>query len=255
MNPFADVADQVQDSAIEGDSDRLGGNFIWDTDTYEVTIKNAYSGESSGGAKSVTFELEAADGRRIKFTEYVTSGKAKGQLSYYEKDGKKYYLPGFNKANAIFIFASKKGVFDKDQVWENKQVKMRENQQDVMKTVPVATALLGKKIIVGVMKIETNKTVGVDNGKGGKDYKRTEDLKFENEVQKIFYIDNKCSMAEMVAAKKAGTTPVAKFHDEWATKYRGTVHNDVKPAEIKATQGGAPAPTADGGAEMDSLFD
>ena len=53
MNPFADVADQVQDSAIEGDSDRLGGNFIWDTDTYEVTIKNAYSGESTGGAKSV----------------------------------------------------------------------------------------------------------------------------------------------------------------------------------------------------------
>lgn len=254
-NPFADVAQHAADNSIGGDRDSLGGSYIWDTDAYLVTVKNAYAGESAGGARSMTFEVEGADGRKFKFTEWVTSGKAKGQLPYYEKDGKKNYLPGFNNANAIAMFTTKKEMHAL--TFEEKMVKLRKKgeQQEVPTPTQVAVEMIGKQIILGIQKIETNKTVGVDNGKGGKDYKRTAETKFENSVDKIFFADNKATIAELREAKAKGVACEPKFHDEWVAKFAGTVKNDVKPAEVATpTAGGAPAPTGTDGGEVDSLF-
>lgn len=248
MNPFADLPQDTSD--IGGEEDRLGGGFIWPSSAYELTIKNAYSGKSGSGAASMTFELEDANGKRIKFTEWVTSGDAKGNLPYYEKDGKKSFLPGYNIANAICTLASKKGL--KDQTWETKQVKIRnaETKTDVPTPTPVAVELIGKKIILGILEVETNKSIKVD----GK-YKRTAETKKENRLDKVFFIDNKCTLNELIAAKKSSSAPVASFYDQWMAANDGKVKNDVKAAEVTATQGGAAAPTTAGGEEVDSLFD
>lgn len=248
MNPFADLP--ADSSDIGGDQDRLGGSFIWPSGAYEVTIKNAYSGKAASGAKSMTFEVEDATGKRHRWTEYVTSGDAKGNLPYYEKDGKKNFLPGYNIANAICTLASKKGL--KDQTWETKQVKIynKDTKSEVPTPTPVAVDLLGKKIILGILEVETNKSIKVGNA-----YKRTAETKKENRVDKIFFAENKCTLNELINAKKAGSAPVAAFYDQWVSANEGKVKDDVKAAEVQATQGGAAAPTSADGAEVDSLFD
>jgi len=71
----------------------------------------------------------------------------------------------------------------------------------------------------------------------------------------VFFIDNKCTLNELIAAKKSSSAPVASFYDQWMAANDGKVKNDVKEAEVKATQGGAAAPTTAGGEEVDSLFD
>jgi hypothetical protein len=258
LNPFANTANTTNES-IETDSDRLGGGFVWDTDAYEVTILSAFAAKSKGGAGSMTLEVQSADGRKHKFTEWVTSGDAKGNKPYYERDGKKSYLPGFNNMNAIAMFCAKKEL--NALTFETKIVKLRnfDTKTDVPTEVPMAVELIGKKFILGLLKVEENKTKKVGN-----DYLPVADAtgapitKFNNEIGKIFFADNKCTIAELRQAKQSGSTPTAEFYDKWVEANKGKVIDKVKKDGLVPEAGGAgPAgtPTDAGGAEVDSLFD
>jgi hypothetical protein len=258
MNPFASTANTSNDK-IEEDSDRLGGSFVWDSNAYEVTVLSAYAGKSKGGAGSMNFEVQGPDGRKFKFTEWVTSGDAKGNKPYYERDGKKSYLPGFNNVNAIAMFCTKKEL--NALTFETKIVKLRnfDTKTDVPTEVPMAVELIGKKFILGLLKVEENKTKKVGN-----DYLPVCDAtgapitKFTNEIGKIFYPDNKCTIAELRAAKQSGSAPVADFYTKWIEANAGKVIDKVKKEGLVPETGGAgPAgtPTDATGAEVDSLFD
>lgn len=89
------------ETGIEVSEDKIGGGSFAKVDKtglYDFTITKAYAGTSSGGAFSVTLHLETEDGARLTITEYITSGSAKGCKNYYlDKEGKKQYLPGYNK--------------------------------------------------------------------------------------------------------------------------------------------------------------
>jgi hypothetical protein len=258
LNPFANTANTTNES-IETDSDRLGGSFVWDSNAYEVTVLSAYAGKSKGGAGSMNLEVQGPDGRKFKFTEWVTSGDAKGNKPYYERDGKKSYLPGFNNMNAIAMFCAKKEL--NALTFETKIVKLRnfDTKTDVPTEVPMAVELIGKKFILGLLKVEENKTKKVGN-----DYLPVCDAtgapitRFTNEIGKIFYPDNKCTIAELRAAKQSGSTPVADFYPKWLEANAGKVIDKVKKENLVPEAGGAgPAgtPTDASGAEVDSLFD
>lgn len=259
MNPFANTVN-TSNEQIEGDSDRLGGSFVWDSAAYEVTILSAYAGKSAGGAGSMNFEVQGADGRKFKFTEWVSSGDAKGNKPYYEKDGKKSYLPGFNNVNAIAMFTTHKELGAL--TFETKLVKLRnkDTKTDVPTEVPMAVELIGKKFILGLLKVETNKTTKVGNeylpvakkGEPG-----VPETRFENEIGKVFYLDNKCTIAELREAKQKGTAPVAAFYDQWVEANTGKVINKVKTDKLVAAPGDGPAgaPTDAAGQQVDSLFD
>lgn len=262
LNPFASTANTTNEQ-IETDSDRLGGSFVWDTAAYPVTILAAYAGKSKGGAGSMNFEVQGPDGRKFKFTEWVTSGDAKGNKPYYEKDGKKSYLPGFNNVNAIAMFCAKKEL--NALAFETKILKLRnyDTKTDVPTEVPMATELLGKQFILGLLKVEENKTKKVSvNGKD--EYKPVCDqtgapiTRFTNEVGKIFYAENKCTIAELRQAKQSGSAPVAEFYEKWVEANEGKVIDKVKKDGLVpegAGAGPAGTPTDASGAEVDSLFD
>lgn len=262
LNPFADTVNTTNEQ-IETDSDRLGGSFVWDGGAYLVTILAAYAGKAKSGARSMNFEVQDATGRKHKFTEYVTTGDAKGNKPYYERDGKKSYLPGFNNVNAICLFTAKKEL--NALTFETKILKLRDFDQkkDVPTEVPMAVELIGKQFILGLEKHEVNKTTKVGNDylpvhKAGEP--SVPDTKFENQIGKIFFADNKCTIAELREAKQAGTAPTAGFYDKWVEANTGKVVNKVKTDKLVAPAGGAasgPAgtPTDAAGAEVDSLFD
>ena len=258
MNPFANTVN-TSNEKIEQDSDRLGGSFVWDSNAYEVTVLSAYAGKSKGGAGSMNFEVQGPDGRNFKFTEWVTSGDAKGNKPYYEKEGKKSYLPGFNNVNAIAMFCCKKEL--NALTFETKIVKLRnfETRTDVPTEVPMAVELIGKKFILGLLKVEENKTKKVGEqylpvcDEAGKPITR-----FTNEIGKIFFVDNKCTIAELRSAKQTGSAPVADFYTKWMEANEGKVIDKVKTDKLVPEAGGAgPAgtPTDATGKDVDSLFD
>ncbi|MBO6276604.1 MAG: hypothetical protein J6N20_04090 [Pseudomonas sp.] len=260
LNPFASTVNTTNEQ-IESDSDRLGGSFVWDGGAYTVTILAAYAGKSKGGAGSMNFEVQGEDGRKFKFTEWVTSGDAKGNKPYYEKDGKKSYLPGFNNVNAIALFTVKKEL--NALTFENKILKLRDYEQkkDVPTEVPMAVELIGKQFILGLEKHEVNKTIKVGN-----DYKPVHkagepgvpETKFENQIGKIFFVDNKATIAELREAKQKGVAVEAAFYPKWVEANTGKVVNKVKTDNLVAPAGaGGPAgtPTTAGGEQVDSLFD
>ena len=86
-NFFEDIQ---EDADIEKGGDSLGGQLILPTDIYLGVIKAAFGGKSSGGARSVTIHFQTESGKDMKETIYVTSGDAKGNKHYYERDGKKF---------------------------------------------------------------------------------------------------------------------------------------------------------------------
>lgn len=262
LNPFASTANTTNEQ-IETDSDRLGGSFVWDGGAYLVTILAAYAGKSKGGAGSMNFEVQDEKGRKFKFTEWVTSGNEKGNKPYYEKDGKKSYLPGFNNVNAISMFCVQKEL--NALTFETKILKLRDFdlKKDVPTDVPMAVELIGKQFILGLEKHEVNKTAKVGN-----DYKPVHkpgqptvpETKFENQVGKIFYAANNATIAELREAKQKGVAVSADFYPKWVEANTGKVVNKVKtdglvPPPGAAGSGPAGTPVDGSGTAVDSLFD
>jgi hypothetical protein len=56
------------------------------SDIYNMIIKYAYAIKSKGGAMGITVVLNTTDGKEVKATEYITSGDAKGNKTYFEKE-------------------------------------------------------------------------------------------------------------------------------------------------------------------------
>lgn len=260
LNPFADTVN-TSNEQIETDSDRLGGGFVWDGGAYPVTILAAYAGKARSGARSMSFEVQGEDGRKFKFTEWVTSGDAKGNKPYYEKDGKKSYLPGFNNVNAISMFCAKKEL--NALTFETKVLKLRDYdlKKDVPTDVAMATELVGKKFILGLEKHEVNKTAKIGDKylpvhKPGQP--TVPETKFENQIGKIFFADNNATIAELREAKQKGTGVAADFYPKWVEANTGKVVNKVKTDNLVAPPGSAGpagAPDSATGQQVDSLFD
>jgi len=149
------------DNDIQGESDRLGGSFIWDTDAYECEIEAAFVGEAASGAMSVTYHFKNEQDKVLKPTIYVTSGKKKGCKPYYENGkGEKVYLPGFNQATAIGLVAAGKDLAGLNASVEKKTINLYDydEKKDMPKAVDMIMELIGTKVIIGVEKQVVDKT-------------------------------------------------------------------------------------------------
>lgn len=235
LNPFASTANTTGEK-IAGERDSLGG-FLVDSDAYEATIKVAYAGKSDGGAASMSYEVEFANGRTFKWTEWTTSGDAKGNKPYWvdEKSGAKNYLPGFNRARAISKMVADKELHELK--FEIRQVKLYNKvaQAEVPTPTPVAVELIGQKIYLGIQKQLVNKTAdsGEKTAAGKPVYKRIAEGREVNEVDKIFHFPSKRTLQE-AEAKVAE----AAFFDDWVAENKGKVVKKMKKAEMETPAGG-----------------
>mgnify|MGYP003603927690 CR=1 FL=1 len=228
---------------VQEDKDFLGGDRVWETDVYPCTITLAYLGKSSGGATTVTLHYKNEDGSTGRNTQFLTSGTAKGGRNYYEKDGKRYYLPGYNNLDAICQMAVGKGADQMES--EIKQVKLYdfELRKETPQAVECLTELHGKKIVFAVQKQTVDKTVKDAAG----NYQTTGDTRDENEIVKIFDAESGKTIAEIRESKDA------THMTEWVERNKGKTLNKVKH-EGGAT-GTAGAPKAAGAAPAKtSLF-
>lgn len=227
MNMLATLA---TDSAIAEEKDSVGGSGPLDSGLYNATVSMAYLTKSQGGALGMVLTLKTDAGKEIRQTLWMTSGTAKGAKNYYEdKNGEKKYLPGFNHANSLALLTCGKEISAMDTETKVVNIYSAEAKSEVPTKVEVPMDLLGKEIIVGLLrqtvdKTKKNEATGI--------YEATGETRDENEIDKLFRARDRMTTAEIRAQAETAT-----FIDTWSTKFTGTTRDKSKGASGTA---GAP---------------
>ena len=196
--------------------DTLGGNkFIVPTDVYKVKVDSPYIHVANSGAMAVKLTLVTEDNSKIKLTEYICSGTAKGSKTYYERDGKQFFLPGFNLMNSLAMMTLNKSIIDLDS-----QSKIINTYSFVeRKEMPTKVDLLGD--LHGVEVYAAIKLTIVDKESKNAEgiYVPNGDTRETNEVNQFFHYPTKLSVYE--AKNKLD----AEFMDKWIEANKDKIFN------------------------------
>ena len=226
---------------VEENKDTLGGMQLLDSGVYPVTIQAMFVGTSAGGAVSVTIHALTDKGESFRTTQYVTSSRAKGGKPYYTRNGKNYFLPGYNMINAVCALACDKSIAEMER--EDKTIMLYDYDAGGEKPTVVSMLVeaIGKKVALGIQKqvVDKNKkneTTGV--------YEPTGETREVNELDAVFSFDTGLTHSE---TKDKQEEPV--FLGKWKDKWAGKVNHKAKGLEgstgsiAKAAAGATPKPT------------
>lgn len=243
------LANLKTEEGIEDEKDVVMSGGPLDSGIYAGTVALAYLGKSQGGAMSLTLHIKT-EARELRNTVYITSGDAKGNKNYYERDGERKYLPGFNIANSLCLLTIGKEIASLET--EEKVVSLFDfdAKKEVPTKVQVLTDLLGQEALFAVLRQIVDKNTKDAAGK----YVPTGEVREENEIDKIFRARDRMTTAEIRAQ---ATEP--SFYNTWIEKNAGKVRNKAKGAGANTGAPGlpgAPAATlAAPGKPASSLFD
>ena len=230
----------MNNEGLEQATDNLGGSFTKESGIYEAVVKMAYAGASDKGARFIQFIFELA-GKEYKETVYFTNRA--GQNSY-EKNGKKFPLPGFTTIDDVCKAATGQPFSAQDT--EEKLVKVydRTAKAEVPTIVPVLVDLIGKNVVLAILKITENKSQS--DGNGG--YITTAETRDVNTIDKVF---NEDGFTIIELAEKA---PAPVFQGAWSTRNSGKTRDKTTPVAAGGKPGapGRPAPAA--GTPRPNLF-
>jgi hypothetical protein len=216
---------------IAGETDRLGGATILDSAVYDAVIKLAYLDVSKGGANSMNLLLDI-DGAEVKQTMYFTN---KAGLPYWERDGKKNFLPGYNQSNALCLLTAGKELAE--MATEKKLLKLYdfEAKKEVPQEKEVLTDLIGESISIGLLRQTVDKNVKDATGK----YVPSGETRDENEIDKLFRASDGLTVTEIRAEET-----VATFRQQWSEKNTGVTKMKAKGAAGGSAAGAPGAPGA-----------
>lgn len=239
------LANLNTDSTIADEKDSIGGSRVRESGLYPLNIALAYITKSEGGAIALNLSLKDDDGE-VRQQLWMTSGTAKGGNNYYiDKKGDKQYLPGFNMANSLALLTLGKEISALDT--EDKVINLYnfETKGDVPTKVAMVVDLLGKDILVGLIKqtVDINKK---DDATG--EYKASGEVRDENEIDKLFRAEDRMTSSEI----RAQATE-AVFADTWEAKWKGQTKNKAKGAAAGGTAG-APKTAGASTKPQQSLF-
>lgn len=221
------------DNSIENEKDTIGGGFRpLESGLYGSTVALAYITQSAGGAMGLNLTLKTEEGREVRQTLWMTSGKEKGQKNYYEKDGQKFYLPGFNLANSLCLLTVGKEISELETEKKIINLYSKDVEKEVPTQVDMLTDLIGKDIIAAILKQTVDKTTKGDNGQ----YVPTGETRDENEIDKFFRARDKMTVAEIRAQAEEPA-----FYNAWGEKWTG-VTRDRTSKDAKGNRGSAGAP-------------
>ena len=223
----------ASDASISNEKDSVGGNGPVESGLYPANISLAYLKKSDGGALALQVHAKTADGKELRQTLWMTSGTEKGATNYYiDKDGQKQYLPGFNLANSLALLAVGKELSQLDTETKVVNVYSSAAKAEVPTKVDMVVDLLGKDIVIGVIKQTVDKTSKND---ATGEYVATGETRDENEFDKFFRARDRMTTAEI----RAQATE-AVFASTWDGKWTGKTRDKTKGAKGGAGTAGAP---------------
>ena len=211
---------------VEKVSTESVGGYLWESGVYKATVKMAYLDQAKSGAISGNIVLENSDGKELKEAFYIKSGNAKGNKTYYERDGKSYPLPGYSTANSLCVAAADSHLSACLDDTEKKMVLIYdyEERKEVHKERPVIMPLLNKSITVAVHQIIQNKNVKNDAG----EYVPSGETRSINECKFFGNADGK-------SAEEMHNNSDAAVFDKWAKKNVGIVIDKSSKSLVKNT--------------------
>lgn len=223
----------TSDDSIANERDSVGSGGVFESGIRAFKIVHAYIIQAASEAKGIVLSLKDADGKELRSTQYMTSGKAKGGTNFYiDKDGQKQYLPGFNLANSLCLLTVGKEISQLSTEQKVVGVYNKEAKQEVPTKVDMLVDLLGQDILVGVLKQIVDKTKKND---ATGEYEATGETREENEIDKFFRARDRMTTAEI----RAQATE-AVFATTWETKWTGKERNKSKGAKAGGGVAGAP---------------
>jgi hypothetical protein len=238
------LATLTTDTNIEDERDYLGGSRVRESGLHPFTVALAYLEKSKGGALALNLTLKDGSGE-VRQQIWMTSGDAKGNKNYYEKDGAKNYLPGFIQANALALLTTGKEISQLDTEDKVVNVYNFDAKGEVPTKVSMVMDLLGKEVLVGLVKQTVDKNIKDAAG----NYVPSGETRDENEIDKLFRASDRKTTAEIRA--QADT---AVFADTWATKWTGQTKNKTSKSGGTAGAPKAIGGLASGGKPTTSLF-
>ena len=219
------------DDSINTEKDSVGSSFgPIDSGLYNMTVSLAYLKTANSGALALSLELKSDAGQIVRQDLWMTSGTAKGGKNYYEKDGEKFYLPGFITANSLALLTLGKEIGQLETETKVINLYSSEAKAEVPTKVDMFTDLLGMDIIAGIIRQTVDKNV--KDGAGN--YVPSGETRDENEIDKFFRTRDRKTTAEVRAQAES-----AVFIDTWNEKWAGKVRNKAKGASGTS---GAPKP-------------
>lgn len=233
------LANLTTDESIQDETDRLrGGAGPLESDAYLMTVEAAYLDTASSGALALQVILKAKDDRRLRDTFWMTSGTAKGGKNYFERDGRKFYLPGFLQANALARLTVGKEIGELKT--EPKIIKLwnRDVGQEIPTEVEMFMDLLGQQIMVGVQRQTQDRRIQAASG----EWVNSGETIDVSVVDKLFRATDNKTVAEIMSQEEA------TFLDKWLASNRGKTRNRAKGAS------GTSTPAAKAPATSKSLF-
>lgn len=229
--------------------DSLGGRLL-ESGVSDFRIDVAYLRKSKGGAMGMHVVMENSDGIKLTDTQYITSGDKKGNKPYFEKDGKKYPMPGLQHFDVLASLVADKKVAKLEQ--KTAQIKLYDSEQQKELPTEVITfpELRNQKVKVGVLKIVKNKQVDDGTGK----WVDTNEKRELNEVSKYFDADTGATNTELTAKAEP------EFIQKWAEKFEGQTLDKFKavanaPASGATANSTNPLAGGDVNSAADDMFD
>jgi hypothetical protein len=213
-----------------------------DTGLYPMTVELAYLDKSSGGAQCVHVTFKEYDGeRRLRITEYVSAGDAKGNATFYWSNGKKRPLPGLDKMNQLALVTTGKQLGNLEP--EQKTVKLMnwDTRQEEPTQVSALTQMMGQEVLVGVVKNRENKRARQSDGS----YAATNEERVFADANKFF-----TKTGHTIAEKAANVD--ADFVGRWQEKFPTGYVRDTYEAQAGSGPAASPAPAT--GAAVKSVF-
>jgi hypothetical protein len=223
------------------------------SDIYDLNIKLAYVTKAKSGAVGVNLVLVTGDNKEIRVQEWVTSGDAKGNKTFYEADKKdangnitgkeKKSLPGFLIIDALCQLVAGKSILKCDQ--EKKIVNLYnfEHKKEMPTEVEMLMDLVGKKVAATVLHQIQDKTA--KNLQTG-EYEPTGKVFGTNVIDKFLDPDTHKTHSEVK------NNIDSAYAGQWLAKWKGQIDDqstEVKGAGLK----GAPVASGDA-APKTSLF-
>lgn len=220
------------DDDIANERDSVGSSGPLESGLYASEITLAYATKSQGGATGLVLHAKTDTGRELRQTLWMTSGTAKGGTNFYiDKEGQKQYLPGFNLVNSLALLTCGKGIAELDTETKVVNAYSKEVKAEVPTKVEMVVDLLGKPILIGVIKQVVDKNVKNDAGA----YVPSGETREENEIDKFFRARDRMTTTEIRAQAAE-----ASFVDTWEAKWTGKDRNKAKGASGATGVAGAP---------------
>lgn len=222
----------TSDSSIANEKDVIGGSRVIDSGLYAAKVTLAYVQKASSGALGLVLAIKTDEGgKEVRNTLWMSSGDAKGNKNYYEKDGEKHYLPGYLLANSLALLTVGKEISELDTEPKVVNVYNPEAKAEVPTKVDMVMDLVGQPIVAGVIKQVVDKTKKDDAGQ----YQATGETREENEIDKFFRARDRMTTAEIRAQAET-----AAFATAWSEKNTGQVRNRAKGVSGNAGAPGKP---------------